>query len=62
MLDEEDVWVSKEKLDDDRGVLEAESEIDAVLETVLMVGVIVTMTLDKEPKPTELEDEKVDEL
>jgi hypothetical protein len=62
MLDEEDVWISMGKLEDDRGVLEAKSEIDAVLETVLMVGVMVTMTLDKEPKSAELEDGKTDEL
>jgi hypothetical protein len=62
MLDEEGVWVSMGKLEDDRGVLEAESEIDAVLDTVLMVGVVVTTTLDRELKSTELEEEKVDEL
>lgn len=43
-------------------MLEAGSEIDAVLETVLVVGVIVSMTLDGEPESIELEDEKVDEL
>jgi hypothetical protein len=57
MLDEEDDWISIGKLEDDRGVVEAESEIDAVLETVLMVGV-----LDKEARSTELEDGEIDEL
>jgi len=61
VLDKEDVWVSTERLEEDRGVLEARSEIDAVLETGMLVGVIVS-TLDGEPESTELEDEKVDEL
>jgi hypothetical protein len=62
MLDEEDGWTSMGRLEDDRGVLEAESEMDAVLETVLMVGVIVSMTLDEETTSKELEDGEVDEL
>jgi hypothetical protein len=62
MLDEEDIWASMEELEDDRGVLEAESEIDAVLETVLVAGVLVPATLDEEAKSTELEDENADEL
>jgi hypothetical protein len=62
MLDEEDVWISMGTLEDDRGVLEAESDIDAVLEAVLIVGVMVTMTLDKEARSTELEDGEIDEL
>jgi hypothetical protein len=46
----------------DTGVPEAESEIDAVVETMLIVGVVVTTTLDEELESRELEEGEVGEL